>query len=164
MKSTRKIPLGVLAACVLLPGMLFAQSAGDAKAFLLDNAHGEWNDKGSFASSQLMQASCTQFVLRKCANNWISYEFSSEEDRVHYCWTESFDPTRVEATAIPFEPGNPPRIGLNCYTGQCVSRDRPGMSTSTELTDAFTLVDSARVKKAFDVFQASCGGPKKPAF
>ena len=121
---------------------LLAQSASDAKNFLVEN----WKSSEPGYHISLTIATCDRFEFRLNKNG--------DDHKVH----TSFDPRDGFLSADD----NGLRAGLWCTSGECAVRKEGGKSHVSEFIPS--LVSFQRLKSAFEAFQKSCGGPKKSAF
>lgn len=121
-------------------GSAFAQSANDARSFLVDNLM----DKGPDWNIILNVITCERFEFRNIMNNEI---------------VTALNPRDVDVEVTPGTKG--PYVNFRCFSGECAMAWGRKSNGSVPIG---SLVNPNRIKTAFDLFQKSCGGPNKPVF
>lgn len=121
-------------------GSAFAQSANDARSFLVDN----WKDSISEWQISLAIATCNRFEFRSIKKGFEDVTSFDPRDG-HLSWRLDYDN----------------HVNFQCFSGECAVSWGNKRNGSVPVK---SLVAPKRLQSAFDVFQQSCGGPKKSAF
>ena len=146
---------------IFSPGSVLAQpTASEAMDFLRENikSHSyigpkKKDDIGLLSKSRIVEINCNRVSIEHTTTiSGVGTEPVTNVD-VNY-----FDPRDVYITD---QERSSRDIWFKCVSGECINGG-PGRRFQFETSQI--LVEYSRIKKAWDEFQQSCGGPKKSAF